>query len=64
MISLFSKKGTNLDLGLDVFDGVATLDIKGDGLSSQSLDEDLHDEEIRTGLFAMETEKRSHTSSC
>ena len=31
-----------LDLGLDVFDGVSWLNIKSDGLSSQSLDEDLH----------------------
>jgi hypothetical protein len=31
-----------LDLGLDVVDGVRGLDLKGDGLSSQSLDEDLH----------------------
>jgi hypothetical protein len=31
-----------LDLGLDVFDGVTGLNIKGDGLASQGLDEDLH----------------------
>jgi len=31
-----------LDLGLDVLDGVSWLDIKGDGLTSESLDEDLH----------------------
>jgi len=31
-----------LDLGLDVFNGVCWLDIKGDGLTSQGLDEDLH----------------------
>jgi len=31
-----------LDLGLDVFNGVSWLDIKGDGLTSQGLDEDLH----------------------
>jgi len=31
-----------LDLGLDVFDGVARLDFKGNGLSSQGLHEDLH----------------------
>ena len=30
-----------LDLGLDVVDGVACLDIQGDGLDSQSLHEDL-----------------------
>jgi len=31
-----------LDLRLDVFNGVRWLDIEGDGLASQSLDEDLH----------------------
>merc|ERR1711874_501639 len=31
-----------LDLGLDVLNGVGWLDIEGDGLSSESLDEDLH----------------------
>ena len=31
-----------LDLGFDVLDGVCWLDIKGDGLTSQGLDEDLH----------------------
>jgi len=31
-----------LDLGLNVLDGVTLLDIKGDGLASESLDEDLH----------------------
>jgi hypothetical protein len=31
-----------LDLGLDIFDGVCWLDIKGDGLSGESFDEDLH----------------------
>ena len=31
-----------LDLGLDVLDGVGGLDLKGDGLASESLDEDLH----------------------
>ena len=31
-----------LDLGLDVFNGVCWLDIEGDGLTSQGLDEDLH----------------------
>ena len=32
-----------LDLGLHVIDGVACLDIKGDGLASQRLHKDLHD---------------------
>ena len=31
-----------LDLGVDVVDGVRALDLKGDGLSRQGLDEDLH----------------------
>ena len=31
-----------LDLSLDVFDGVAGLDIEGDGLARESLDENLH----------------------
>ena len=31
-----------LDLSLDVLDGVGGLDVEGDSLASQSLDEDLH----------------------
>ena len=31
-----------LDLGLHVLDGVGRLYLKGDGLASQSFDEDLH----------------------
>merc|ERR1712200_286387 len=31
-----------LDLGLDALDGVGGLDLKGDGLASEGLDEDLH----------------------
>ena len=31
-----------LDLGLNVVNGVAGLDVQGDGLASQCLDEDLH----------------------
>ena len=31
-----------LDLGLDVLDGVRGLNLKGDGLPGQGLDEDLH----------------------
>ena len=31
-----------LDLGLDVVNGIRRLDLEGDGLSSQRLDEDLH----------------------
>ena len=31
-----------LDLGLDVLDAVAGLDLKSDGLASKGLDEDLH----------------------
>merc|ERR1712232_1476755 len=45
-----------LDLGLDVLDGVRWLDIKGDGLASQSLDEDLHstsesEDQMESGLL-------------
>merc|ERR1719367_1769063 len=31
-----------LDLGLDVFNGVRRFNLQGDGLTSESLDEDLH----------------------
>merc|ERR1712190_617995 len=31
-----------LDLGLDIVDGVRSLDIRGDGLTGQGLHEDLH----------------------
>ena len=31
-----------LDLGLDIVDGVRRLDLKGDGLAREGLDEDLH----------------------
>merc|ERR550525_867954 len=31
-----------LDLGLDILDGVTGLDLKGDGLTREGLDEDLH----------------------
>jgi len=31
-----------LDLGLDIVDGVRGLDLEGDGLSGESLNEDLH----------------------
>jgi hypothetical protein len=31
-----------LDLGLDVINGIRGLDLEGDGLSRQGLDEDLH----------------------
>ena len=45
-----------LDLGLDVLDSVSWLDIKGDGLTSESLDEDLHttsesEDEMEGGLL-------------
>jgi hypothetical protein len=35
-------KEKNLDLGLDVVDGVAALNLESDSLSGQSFDEDLH----------------------
>merc|ERR1712220_5973 len=45
-----------LDLGLDVLDGVSWLDIEGDGLTSEGLDEDLHttsesEDEMESGLL-------------
>ena len=45
-----------LDLGLDVVDGVARLDLKGDGLAGEGLDEDLHtttqaEDEVKGGLL-------------
>jgi hypothetical protein len=35
-------KERNLDLSLDVVDGVAALNLESDSLSGQSFDEDLH----------------------
>jgi len=45
-----------LDLGLDVLDGVRGLNVQGDGLAGQSLDEDLHataesEDEVKSGLL-------------
>jgi len=45
-----------LDLGLDVLNGVRWLNLKGDGLSSESLDEDLHtssqsQDEMKSGFL-------------
>merc|ERR1711878_236161 len=45
-----------LDLGLNVLNGVRWLDIEGDGLSSESLDEDLHttsesEDEMESGFL-------------
>ena len=45
-----------LDLSLDVLNGVSWLDIKGDGLTSEGLDEDLHtssksEDEMESGLL-------------
>lgn len=31
-----------LDLGLDILDGIGSLDLKGDGLARKGLDKDLH----------------------
>ena len=39
-----------LDLGLDIVDGVRGLNLEGDGLSSESLNEDLHAEMWRRSL--------------
>jgi hypothetical protein len=45
-----------LNLSLDILDGVAGLDVKSDGLASQSLNEDLHSspepqDEVKSGLL-------------
>ena len=45
-----------LDLGLDVLDGVRWLDVEGDGLAGEGLDEDLHtssesEHEVEGGLL-------------
>merc|ERR1719469_957082 len=45
-----------LDLGLHVIDGVGGLDLKGDGLAGEGLDEDLHttaktEDEMEGGLL-------------
>jgi hypothetical protein len=45
-----------LDLSLDVLDGVGWLNIKGDGLPGEGLDEDLHtttesEDQVKSGLF-------------
>jgi hypothetical protein len=45
-----------LDLSLDVLDGVCWLDIKGDGLTGEGLDEDLHttsksEDQMESGLL-------------
>ena len=45
-----------LDLGFDVLNGICWLDIKGDGLTSECLDEDLHtssksEDEMKGGLL-------------
>merc|ERR1711917_138509 len=45
-----------LDLGLHVLDAIASLDLQGDGLAGQSLDENLHttsqsEDEMEGGLF-------------
>ena len=45
-----------LDLGLDIFNGVCWFNIKGDGLTSEGLDEDLHttsksQDEMKSGFL-------------
>ena len=45
-----------LDFGLDVLDGVGLLNVKGDGLAGEGLDEDLHtttesEDQVKSGLF-------------
>ena len=45
-----------LDLSLDVLDGITRLDLEGDGLAGQRLDEDLHtspqpQDQVESGLL-------------
>ena len=42
----FGKMGLTLDLGLHIVDCVGGLDLKGNGLAREGLDEDLHDEDL------------------
>jgi hypothetical protein len=35
-----------LNLALDIIDGIGRLDLKGDGLTREGLDEDLHVEDL------------------
>ena len=42
LFGLGQRQKTNLDLGLDVFDGVGGLHLEGDGLASEGLNKDLH----------------------
>ena len=39
---LEKHKCTNLDLCLDILDGITGLDLEGDGLTREGFDEDLH----------------------
>ena len=39
-----------LDLGLDVLNAIGGLDLEGDGLPSEGLDEDLHDWVFELGM--------------
>ena len=40
-----------LDLGLDVLDGVRGLDLEGDSLPGEGLDENLHFQRFFVGIF-------------
>lgn len=42
LVSLGHNPDDYLNLGLHVLDGVARLDLEGDGLPGESFDEDLH----------------------
>ena len=42
-LRLLINLNSYLDLGLDIFDSVTGLHLKGDGLPSKGLHEDLHD---------------------
>ena len=42
LFGLGQRQKTNLDLGLDVFDGVGGLHLEGDGFARKGFDENLH----------------------
>merc|ERR1712179_548976 len=55
-----------LDLGLDIFNGVRSLNLKGDGLSGQGLDENLHtstktEDQMQSGLLLDVVVRKSTT---
>lgn len=48
-----------LNFALDVIDSVGRLDLQGDGLASQSLDEDLHDAQAQLNRRKLGSQQRS-----